>query len=562
MLATANAASAELFCVEKPPCTGGTEKPTLKAAVDAANATTLDARDRIEIGAGTIPFGGEAVAPADPDQGLEIVGSGRDATVLPVGSSGGDRLLTAMHPETLVSDLTVRMDTDETSGIRIFGGRLERVDVLGDAGTDSVAVDLRNGADATDVRALIGLGSASYGFDVTPATRRSDLVNVEARGFNGISVATTGDTVVRGARVTGRLALVTRAHGHIDADGVLVNVIGPDAVAVTASLFGGGPAQADTHVDLRHATLVGDGSPNQLAYDMENTSTSMTARESRIVGRDVVVSGIAKDARMSTSNNGFTELNLAYSTARRGPVEVTGGVPSSQETVDGPGLIAPPADPGLDGDFALRSSSPYVDAGEPGGLSGSQSPVDLLGAPRIADGNGDGTARRDVGAFEYQPPPPQPQGPGSATPPAGGGPASLLPPAARGPLFGRLRLLLPRSLRLNRRGRLVVPVLCPAGPLACAGRLEVATAARILARAAQRRRPRRRRRIVAIGRVSYRVAAGRRARLTIRVGPRNRALIRRRGRLRLVARATAADASSATRQAFTVRPARRARRRR
>lgn len=59
------------------------------------------------------------------------------------------------------------------------------------------------------------------------------------------------------------------------------------------------------------------------------------------------------------------------------------------------------ADPLLDGDLALPPGSPSIDAGDPaaGGLA-----TDFLGAPRPKDGNGDGVAVRDQGAFEHQPP--------------------------------------------------------------------------------------------------------------------------------------------------------------
>jgi len=54
------------------------------------------------------------------------------------------------------------------------------------------------------------------------------------------------------------------------------------------------------------------------------------------------------------------------------------------------------------GDYRLLPGSPMIDAGDPGTAEGA----DLDGNPLVADGNGDGTARRDLGAFELQPPPP------------------------------------------------------------------------------------------------------------------------------------------------------------
>jgi hypothetical protein len=54
------------------------------------------------------------------------------------------------------------------------------------------------------------------------------------------------------------------------------------------------------------------------------------------------------------------------------------------------------ADPAA-GDFRLLSNSPCVDAGVP--LAGVEK--DMAGTPRPLDGNGDGVARSDMGAWEY-----------------------------------------------------------------------------------------------------------------------------------------------------------------
>jgi hypothetical protein len=52
----------------------------------------------------------------------------------------------------------------------------------------------------------------------------------------------------------------------------------------------------------------------------------------------------------------------------------------------------------------LAAGSPLLDAGSPDALSDSDWPEDRAGLARIADGNGDGAAVRDLGAFELAPP--------------------------------------------------------------------------------------------------------------------------------------------------------------
>jgi hypothetical protein len=66
-------------------------------------------------------------------------------------------------------------------------------------------------------------------------------------------------------------------------------------------------------------------------------------------------------------------------------------------------------DPGLaTGDVRLRADSPLVDAGDPRPLDAEEPETDGLGSLRAIDGDGDGTARRDIGATERRPPPAPP----------------------------------------------------------------------------------------------------------------------------------------------------------
>jgi parallel beta-helix repeat protein len=55
--------------------------------------------------------------------------------------------------------------------------------------------------------------------------------------------------------------------------------------------------------------------------------------------------------------------------------------------------------------FQLKAGSPAIDAGD--NSAPDLPPLDLAGNPRIVDGDGDGTAIIDMGAYEYQPPAPK-----------------------------------------------------------------------------------------------------------------------------------------------------------
>jgi PKD repeat protein len=54
-------------------------------------------------------------------------------------------------------------------------------------------------------------------------------------------------------------------------------------------------------------------------------------------------------------------------------------------------------------DFRLTAGSAMIDAGDPAALASDEPVTDLDGLSRLVNGDGDCTARRDLGAFEYQP---------------------------------------------------------------------------------------------------------------------------------------------------------------
>jgi hypothetical protein len=84
----------------------------------------------------------------------------------------------------------------------------------------------------------------------------------------------------------------------------------------------------------------------------------------------------------------------------------------------------------------LTKCSPLIDRGSPDALASGESTTDRGANPRVTDGNGDGSAIGDIGAFEYQRPPACSDGTG----PPGGTPTPtpalslyrILPSAFRG----------------------------------------------------------------------------------------------------------------------------------
>jgi hypothetical protein len=74
--------------------------------------------------------------------------------------------------------------------------------------------------------------------------------------------------------------------------------------------------------------------------------------------------------------------------------------------VNDPNIVVEPNEPKaiwFEGDYHLLADSPCIDAGDPNYIS-EPNETDLDGRPRVLDGNEDGTAVIDMGAYEYTPP--------------------------------------------------------------------------------------------------------------------------------------------------------------
>jgi hypothetical protein len=82
---------------------------------------------------------------------------------------------------------------------------------------------------------------------------------------------------------------------------------------------------------------------------------------------------------------------------------VTGSVTGNVATTR---AILPGTDPRLLPDMSPGPGSPAIDAGDPEPLTATEPQIDAAGAVRAMDGNGNGAARRDIGALERPPPPP------------------------------------------------------------------------------------------------------------------------------------------------------------
>jgi hypothetical protein len=150
----------------------------------------------------------------------------------------------------------------------------------------------------------------------------------------------------------------------------------------------------DSSLAMNHVTIAGAAGTGSVALHATASGGSRTGLTFR---NGVIDSYPIAIARSATGAGSVADVATDYSDYT-GTVQSSGGggLSETNHITAAPGFVS--AD-----DFHLRPDSPLVDAGEPVPLDTDESPGDASGQPRVVDGSGDCVARRDVGAFEFQP---------------------------------------------------------------------------------------------------------------------------------------------------------------
>ena len=190
--------------------------------------------------------------------------------------------------------------------------------------------------------------------------------------FAGTTTITSSLVQASAASGTG-LATLTQPSSHptIHADGV--TIIGPAAGT-------GSGASVSTNV-----------------FPSESSDITLT---------NTIIRGFGRALRASASGVGTGVINTSFSDYDPSANLTTGANASLAETNVSNVGDAHFADAAA-GDFHLLAGSSLIDAGDPATPDGT----DLDGNTLVTDGDGDGSARRDMGAFEL---------PAASTPPGGG----------------------------------------------------------------------------------------------------------------------------------------------
>ena len=420
----------------------GTEAASLDQALDLAD--DADDADRIFLGAKIYTPQGTSFKYLAPGP-VEIIGQGAGRTILTGGSDAVLKLLAGSGSS--VHDLTVRLPQNapgQMVGV-VTNSLLQRISVVEDptqvnVGRDGVQLafggtlansTVQLGPGQLTTAAVLGhrLGVADGGNTVRASTLSADT-----------GIASVHGATVERSRVTGvRYAVLSYGDLTTVRDS-LVRLTGPSGTAIRAETSGAG---ADTKMIVDGVTVV---TPSSLDATGVAVTTLPAPDESvQLTLANSVIRGAFTPLFARALGTGSATISASYSDyAPWDNVAIGGTISESNVTNVGDALFD--ETPGHE--FRLLPGSPLIDMGDPAAPQG----LDLDGGARVADGNGDGIARRDIGAFELQP---AMAGPPSGGGPSGGSAADTKPPLISGfrstrSAFAVARSATPRAARAKR----------------------------------------------------------------------------------------------------------------
>jgi hypothetical protein len=388
-LALVGVARADTYCVNTSGCDATHDKGAdLQAALTAAEANP--GPDDVLVGDGTYASAGFTYDNADP---VRIEGTG-NPTLESSGPAPSTTLKVLGSADSTIEGIDVIVQPNAGTGIETDGMIRDSV-IESDQGSahDQFGVRLDAGGQLADSEVRLPL-SASSGTAV---------------------VVNDAGTIVRDSRLEAPIAMsanaapasssVQRVRMAFSASGIFVkggaNMTVEDSLLETRA--GGTPGHtgasvastgSDSSLAMNHVTIAGAAGPGSVALHAEasgGSRTGLTFRNGIIASYPIAIAreatGIGSGADVATD---YSDYSAAVQSSGGG------GLTETNHLTAEPGFAG-------NGDYGLRSDSPLVDAGDPDPLGSDESATDVSGRPRIVDGGGDCVARRDIGAYEFQP---------------------------------------------------------------------------------------------------------------------------------------------------------------
>jgi hypothetical protein len=391
LLAFVPGASATDYCVAPNTTCGGTNEPTLEAALDLADNNV--AADRIFLGAATYTAPTSTGYLYNNFAGpVEIIGAGIGQTILTgqLGSSQSVLRVSSGTTASSIHDLTVRLPQSVQSGYVGLQSEadVQRVDVVEAPSQSQLRTGIRvEGSDLGDSTVTLGTNTGSS-YAVVMYNGTETVRNVTGTGRWGL--LTFGGTIDH-ARLLGTKTGIEVARGVVIATDTLITVTQDSGTGV----YVGAQSGQNTTFTADGMTIIGPGSGTSAGIYASNSSSDTQSVTANIA--DTVLRGFTGPNLAAFGTTANVQIAPSYSDYDSSSNEHggTGSITAMAVTNFGDARFVDPAT----GDFRLRHDSPLIDVGEPAPPSTT---TDLAGGARLVDGDLLNGARRDIGAFEYQ----------------------------------------------------------------------------------------------------------------------------------------------------------------
>ena len=412
-LAAPAVAGADTFCVSRAGCADPAHNfTTIQAAIAAADANDPPgagnaSRDLILVGDGVFH---EAVDNGF-DNPIDIVGSGpRTATggTLIERDPGNSVRTVSMSASfgsiaaSTIQDVTIHVAAGNQNTGLGTAGEATNVTVTAPSSTplvNAAGIDV-NGNGATVISNVdVDLPGTATGVRI----RLADLERSSIKASTGVSGA---GTTIRGSTIDANVGAFA---GGLDLklEDCVMRISGAGGIAFRATASG---INVANRVQARHVTVIGDSDPSSLAVLADAVANASSANSAEVDIRSSILRGFAKNFLRSGNtvgaNDGTANITVAYSDYDSSILPDDNGGPGAlNETTPGGNTSADPRFRSPT-DLRLAFDSPLIDAGDPASPDpmafDPDSEIDLDGFPRKTDGNADGLARADMGAFEFQ----------------------------------------------------------------------------------------------------------------------------------------------------------------
>ncbi|MBN8867454.1 MAG: hypothetical protein J0H98_07855 [Solirubrobacterales bacterium] len=345
---------------------------------------------------------------------LTLIGNGRDKTFLTSGASTNSYVLdlvTGNFRHVKMKDLAIIVPDSFPNGpgygsaIQSRGDDFESVDVINDnpggSSASSAFANVTQGGVFDGVR-IFGRNGARFSngissFNCGTGQLRISQTEISDTRFGISTDCTDMPVTVERSRFSGVDFAISVANGaHLDASNILIE--SGDSVPIDVY---NGEGLGATVVNVDQATVVATGDPTMPAIRAQVADSSAATDSVAVNVRNSIITGFDNTWQVNapeSNTRGDASLSLDYSS-----FEPVGNGSGDIAVNQGTGNIS--GSPGFASltDYHLSTASPAVDAGDP---NATDPALDLEGNGRPIDGNRDGVAVRDMGAYELNPPPP------------------------------------------------------------------------------------------------------------------------------------------------------------